>query len=164
MSVIFIINRVFYSSDDGHDCRTILGYVTEEEKAVKKVAELNRLHVEADFIKNKIDIHVNEVILPSLTPIYYEPIPQLLKWRPGISEKEITKEMREVREGIVALQLKAKQINREKSKLHTAKIESLKQAYIESLHVDPDVMKVMEEEGRYDSVNNYEYAKLEELI
>lgn len=163
MNSIFTIKRVFYSSDDGHDVSTLIGYVTDEDKAIKKVDELNRLHEEAELLKNKIDIHVKEVLLPSLDPIEYISSPSPPKWLPGISKKEITNEMREEREQIRALQIKASLINNERSHVFNLKIDSLKQDYIDSLHINPDILKIMEDEQNYDSVSCYDYKKLEEM-
>jgi len=164
MGKIFLINRVFYNSDAGYDDNTVLGYVTSEEVAKIKVSELNKLHEEVEILTKKIDEHASQVIRPSLGNIEYEVCPQYPKWGPGIHQDEITKEMRDERNRIIELQEEVSKRNNDRQCLWYDKAEKLKQEYIRSLNISPDVAKAMIAERGYDSVQCYTYEELEELV
>ena len=79
MIEIFIINRVFYNGDAGYDDDSLMGYVTSEEMAIKKVARLNELHKEAAALSEKITDHFFNVIQPSVPQEEYEEYPRYPK-------------------------------------------------------------------------------------
>lgn len=165
MNNIFIINRVFYDSDDGNNKTTLIGYVLTEDLAIQKVADLNRLHELAVIIEDKLVKYLTEVIIPSLEVTQYEVIPQYPKWKDGIHQNEITVEMRDERNRIIKLQEEVTQRNNEKSRAKEEKVKKLKQDYIDSLHLCSEVLKVMgDEQGyEYNPIIGYKYEKIEEL-
>jgi hypothetical protein len=163
MSEVLLINRIWYNGDAGYDDSTVIGYVTSEEAAIKKVARLNDLHEKAEQFKKKISDFVYEGIRPSLAPVAYEEAPSYPKWRPGIRQNEITEEMREERNRIIQIQHEVHARNMEKEQIQSNIVDKLKQAYIVSLNIPPDVQKVMELEEGHDSVLRYSYEKIEEL-
>lgn len=158
---VFIINRVFYSSDDGYDRNTLIGYVTSEQDAVELVANLNNRHKEAEILKKKI--YEYECILINIEHEKHEECPIYPKWKQGIHQDEITIEMRKERNRIIELQNEVHKRNNEKDRIRREKIESLKQAYIDSLHIRPDVLEVFNTEQRYESVLRYAYEKIEKI-
>jgi hypothetical protein len=163
MIEVFIINRVYYNSDAGYEDNSLQGYVLSEESAKKLIVRLNELHKEAAALSEKITDHVFNVIQPSVPQEEYEDYPQYPKWRPGISAKEITEKMRAERDRIIQLQAEVQERNHKKSCARQEQIEKLKQEYIVSLNISPEVMKTMEAEDGGNTVLRYEYEKIEEL-
>jgi hypothetical protein len=163
--MIFIINQIFYNDDADKEGTSLLGYMTSEESAIKKVARLNELHEQAKIFRTNILNYISAIIEPSVPDVDYEEGPILPKWKSGIHMNEVTEEMRSERNRIQALRNEASKIYFEKSRIRTEQVDKLTQEYIESLNIPHDVMKMVDIKswGSY-SVSRYEYKKIEELI
>ena len=164
MLEIFIIKRIIYNSDAGEEGDILLGYVTSEEVAIKKVARLNMLHKEATVLSEKISEQLFNIIEPSIAPEEMEEYPQYPKWRPGIPQNEITEEMRAERDRIVQIQVEIRERHRQIESIRREKVEKLKQEYIDSLNISLDVLETMDAEQGCSEVLRYGYEKIEELI
>jgi len=133
-----------------------IGYVKTEELAIKTVDHLNDVHKKADEILSLV------WIFTSLPASYYEEIPKYPKWRSGIPESEITQEMRDEREKIKELQKEVQSRNNIRGRERSNHIDKLRQEYIDSLNLDPEVLETMKREVN-NSITHYEYKLLEEL-
>ena len=71
--------------------------------------------------------------------------------------------MRAERDSIIQLQGEVQERNQKKSNVRQKQVEKLKQEYIDSLKISPDVLKIMEAEEGSNEVLRYEYKKIEEL-
>ncbi len=101
MNEIFIIRSI---PMDYESCPDNIGFVETEDLAIKKVNHLNDILQKAKNLREQIYEYESKIIRPSLPPKGYEKTPDLPKWKSGISEKEITTEMREERIRIKQLQ------------------------------------------------------------
>jgi len=171
METIFIIRAISSDWDVDDWC---VGWVETEELAKNKAKHKNEVLELSEKYKTLIREHRSSLydIVPQEET---EEIPHYPKWaevwvdelrlsefnkKPeGISQKDITKEMRDERNRIIQLQKEIGERNDVKYKKRQEKIDELSQKYIDSLNISSEVL----DEMKVEYVSSYDWYELEKL-
>jgi elongation factor P--beta-lysine ligase len=140
MDKIYIIESIpgDYDSDP-----SIIGYIEDKDIAKETVRKLNETLEKAKEWNEKISDYLINVINPSIPEEEREEVPEIPKWKAGISEKEITDEMRSERNRIKALQVEIGERNHEKYLKWKLQSDELQKEYIYSFNIDPEILVMM---------------------
>ena len=156
---IFLIEK---NCSDWESVPEVIGFVLTEELAVEKTDHLNFLEKEVKSLISKVDEYRKNVIYLELPVPTYINSPQYPKWMAGISQNDITPQMREERESIKKLQESNSKINSMLANEWDEKKKQMENKFIEELNVDPEILSHMKIYGN-DYVSNFTYRSIEEI-
>lgn len=137
-----------------------IGFVEDEEIAKNLIIHLNKLNEIAKSILENLYNYVNNVIQPSVEKEEMEKFPVIPKWPAGLSEKEITKEMRDERTNLSKLQIEIQERNRVKWERWDKQVKILTEEHINSLGLEPDVYKMLKWK-KNESISGFSYHMIE---
>jgi len=158
---IYVIEANF---SDYESCPSIVGWVETKELAENKTQEMNKnLEIAMEF--NKEIWAYRNSLYNTIEKEQDEVVPSFPKWKAGIHMNEITKEMRDERNRI---QKEAEEImkrNSERDKRFRDKLDSKVKEFIDSLNINEDIMRNIDQPGKgyYQDPNNYSWCEIEKL-
>ena len=161
METIYVIEANF---SDYESCPEIVGWVETKDLAEKKVQEMNKnLEIAKEYndkiwdyrdsIRNTIEKEQNEIV------------PQFPKWKAGIHQNEITKEMRDERNRIQKEAEEVLKRNDERDRRFQDELDSEVKKFMVALNISEEIMKEIEQPGRgwYQRPINYIWEEVNKL-